>query len=339
MTFSGETPTGPNQANCVRVQGQAPGTPSGSFQNPCIVPVHIANLEDSNDNLSHVEGGETAVPDYPFNVQGRTTLTGHQFRMNSSANVVVAPAPGAYNGTAAQRAVYRVYVLFDDNAAGIIPGFSTTTGTLPITNINVYYAYSDDRGNTWAGGDQALPPSTKCVTGACPELATRLMVQAANPANSPFDTQCATCQDEFYPWIDANPSTGAVVIGFMDGSQGVPRNDYGFSMVQSGPLVSGSPPVFGATQLVTTQPSHPNQSRFFRAGFAAAPACGDCATFIGDYNNVAFGRNGNVHGVWTQLQRPLATVNRPPGCTAGTAGCTPTPLFGEDAFYARIPAP
>jgi hypothetical protein len=337
MTFQGEAPTAANQAGCVRVPQQAPGTPAPGFSNPCVVPVHIANLEDSNDNTSHVEGGPSAVSDYPINVNGSTTLTGHQFRMNSYSDTVVAPAAGAYGGTAAQRANYRVYSVFDDNAAGIIPGFSTTPGVLPITNINVYYAYSDDKASTWVGGDQALGPATQCVTGACPELATRLMVQAADPTNSPFDVQCGTCQDEFYPWADANPATGAVAIGFMDGSQGVPRNDYGFSVTSSGPLVTGTPPVFGPTQLVSTQPSHPNQSRFFRPGFVASPACGDCATFIGDYNRLAFGKDGNIHTVWTQLQRPLAIVNRPAGCTP--PACTPTPLFGEDAFYARIPPP
>jgi hypothetical protein len=138
------------------------------------VPIHIVNLEDSNDNLSHVEGGPTAVPDYPLNVGGSLTLTGHQFRMNSSANVVVAPAAGAFNGSAAAQQHYRIYVIWDDNAAGIIPGSTTTTGTLPITNTNIYYAYSDDQGATWVGGDQALTsasPETPgsgplCVTGA-----------------------------------------------------------------------------------------------------------------------------------------------------------------------------
>jgi hypothetical protein len=129
----------------------------------------------------------------------------------------------------------------------------------------------------------------------------------------------------------------------MDGSQGVPRNDYGFSIAMTAPLVLGAPPTFSPATLVSTQPSHPNQSRFFRAGFAAAPACGDCATFIGDYNGIAFGTDGNIHGVWTQLQRPLAVVNRPPGCDNDPAtpapACVPTPLFAEDAFYARFPVP
>ena len=90
MTFSGEAPTAANQAGCVVVPGQAAGTPAPGFANPCIVPVHVANLEDSNDNLSHVEGGPTAVPDFPINVDGRVTLTGHQFRYSSSSNLVVA---------------------------------------------------------------------------------------------------------------------------------------------------------------------------------------------------------------------------------------------------------
>jgi hypothetical protein len=351
MTFSGEAPTPANQAGCVRVQGQAAGTPAPGFSNPCVVPVHVANLEDSNDNTSHVEGGPTAVPDFPLNVRGRTTLTGHQFRYNSSSNLVVAKASG---GTSSD---YRVYVFWSDNAAGIIPGSATPVPDpanpgqtlplpVPITNTNTYYAYSDDRGNTWAGGDQALTSPTPdvagsgplCVTGDCPELATRLTVPS-DSSNAPdtSNTQCGVCSDQFYPFADSNPSNGAVAAGWMEGGVGAPRSQYGFAVSTTGPTVLGVAPTFSTPTLVSSAFSNPNNSRFFRA---RTDTCFDCATFIGDYNGVAYGSDGSIHASWTDMRKKLATVQRPAGCgTATTPPCTPVDLFGEDDFYARIPPP
>jgi hypothetical protein len=84
-------------------------------------------------------------------------------------------------------------------------------------------------------------------------------------------------------------------------------------------------------------PSSPNESRFFRA---QATDCIDCATFIGDYNGLAVGSDHKIHSVWTDIRKPLATVNRPAGCGGPPAPpCVPTQLFGQDAFYGRIPAP
>ena len=209
----------------------------------------------------------------------------------------------------------------------------------------MYYAYSDDNGNTWVGGDQALTSPTPdapgsgplCTTAACPELATRLAVPSAS-TNAPdsSNAQCGVCSDQFYPFADANPTTGAVGVGWMEGGFGAPRTEYGFALATTGPQVLGAAPTWSAPTVVSSVPSNPNQSRFFRAGFTAAPDCGDCATFIGDYNGFAYGSDGVMHGVWTDMRRPLAVVNRPAGCTASTP-CVPTPLFAQDVFYARVP--
>jgi hypothetical protein len=61
-TFEGEAPTFANQNGCVHVSGQAPGTPRTGFSNPCIVPIHIVNKEDSYDFFSVGSTGP-AVPD------------------------------------------------------------------------------------------------------------------------------------------------------------------------------------------------------------------------------------------------------------------------------------
>jgi len=89
------------------------------------------------------------------------------------------------------------------------------------------------------------------------------------------------------------------------------RDLYDITLASS---AAGTPPF--NQQVVSQEPSNPDNSIFFRAGIAGCP---NCATFIGDYNGVAVDALGGVHGVWTDMRR----VVPPNGRTA------------EDAFYAR----
>ena len=57
----------------------------------------------------------------------------------------------------------------------------------------------------------------------------------------------------------------------------------------------------GSKTIVNTAPSHPTQSRFFRAQVAG---CMDCATFHGDYIGLAYGPNGKANMVWTDMRDP-----------------------------------
>lgn len=52
---------------------------------------------------------------------------------------------------------------------------------------------------------------------------------------------------------------------------------------------------------VSTAPSNPTQSRFFRAGVAG---CENCAAFHGDYINIAYGSNGKANMAWTDMSAP-----------------------------------
>jgi len=284
-TWAGEAPTTANQAGCVPQQQGARGV-GGS----CIVPIHVVNMEDSYDTTTH--GSETPFPDYPINVSGRTTLTGHQFRVNSAGNIAVGPGPGALG--------YRLWVTFADNFAGVRPGPGTTRETspdfIPITNTNIYFAFSDDGGQTWVGGD------TGGVSGP-----GRLIVHAPDAE-----------QDQWWPWSDTD-AAGNLHVGWMDASvDGPVRRLYGFSNAMV-PL-AGTPG--NASFFVSSAPSDPNESLFFRA---LIPTCPNCATFIGDYNGLDVGPDGKVHSVWTDMRR--------------NAPAPFPPRKVEDAFYASVPAP
>ena len=260
-TFAGETPTPANQAGCVRVQGAARGV-GGS----CIVPRHIVNKEDSYDFLNHGAAGQ-AIPDYPINEDGRTTLTGHEFRVNSAGTLAVGPRPGGY----------RLWTVFADNLNGVRPGNGIPPGTTPITNTDVFYAYSDDGGVTWVGGD----------AGANSDPATRLYA-------SPRDQE----QDQWFPWADTNKTTGALVVGYMDASvDGPARRMYGFSNVTI--PVGG---VAGVPLLVSSANSDPDRDLLF--GVECPDEDEDtCSSFIGDYNGLAVDSNGNAHSAWTDMRR------------------------------------
>jgi hypothetical protein len=318
-TFFGETPSAENQEDnpttatneaCVRQEEAAAGDRRGStYQNPCIVPLHVVNLEDSYDTHNAPDGTQEGFPDYPLNLSGRTTLTGHQFRVNSAGNIAVGP-----NATpSAGELPYRLWVVFADNIDGVRPG---TAATPAVSNTNVFYAYSDDGGVTWVGGDP----------GNNSDPATRLAVH-------PRDVGPVGA-DQWFPWADTD-SAGNLHVGYMDAQlfDGPVRELYGFSHAMVG--ANGVPSL--TTLAVSSAPSDPNRSIFFRARVGG---CFDCATFIGDYNGLVVDSQDRIHSTWTDMRRTVATVPRPVGCGTGTnPPCTNVNLKIEDAFYARVPPP
>ena len=227
-------------------------------------PVHVVQMEDSYTAPPVGESG-----DYPINVSFRTTLTGHQFRVNSAGNITVDPSSG------------NIYIVFADNADGL------NSRPDPVTDTNIFLAYSTDGGATWACGDD----------GTNTNPATRIRVD-----DSPDS-------DQWFPWADVDATDGSLHVLYMDGR--TDRDLYDITLASS---AAGTPPF--NQQVVSQEPSNPDNSIFFRAGIAGCP---NCATFIGDYNGVAVDALGGVHGVWTDMRR----VVPPNGRTA------------EDAFYAR----
>ncbi|MDQ3912340.1 MAG: hypothetical protein M3305_11350, partial [Actinomycetota bacterium] len=147
--------------------------------------------------------------------------------------------------------------------------------------------------------------------------------------------------DQWFPWIDSNPLGGLTAAATMDGNahDGFPaRETYGYSLWIGG-AATGTPD-FESGGNLSGAPSQPRQSRFFRtATVDPENSCPDCTRFIGDYNGIAVDKEGNIHGVWTDMRRTVETVERPIGCDSdpATPPCTPVGLKAQDAYYAQRP--
>ena len=144
----------------------------------------------------------------------------------------------------------RLYLVFSDNRNGVRDVAN------PVTNTDVFLMTSTDGGSTWIG-----PTSVD---------------------SSPTD--------QWFPWVDVNPTNGTVGILYHDRRVADPTL-YDTALTE----------MPGSKTIVNTAPSHPTQSRFFRAQVAG---CMDCATFHGDYIGLAYGPNGKANMVWTDMRDP-----------------------------------
>jgi hypothetical protein len=205
-------------------------------------PVHIVRLQDG-------------ISDYPINHVGRQTLTGHQFRVTPffPGNIAVDTSTGPNRG--------RVYLAYMDNEG--VPGAN------PVTDTNIFLAYSDDRGQTWAGGDAVTQASRIRVVGT-PE------------------------SDQFFTAAAVDPIDGDIQVLYLDGRSDRTLYD---TTLATAPTGLGS---FSYQQL-NNVPSNPNHARSNRA---FVPDCMDCTDFIGDYVGLDVDILGRAHAVWDQLSRP-----------------------------------
>lgn len=218
-----------------------------NFNTPADNQMLIVRSKDGGNNW---EGPffATMVADgpgrYPSNADGRDTLTGCQFRVNSAGTLAVDPASGA------------LYLVWSDNRKG----------TPEQTNNDVYMVRSTDRGRTWT---------------------TSVSVNK-NPS------------DQFYPWAAVGPK-GEVVVGYMD-RQYQPAGakcQYGFTV-----SVSRNSGKTFASQRVDTGISLADKSRWFSG------ATGGNTLFIGDYNGLAVGSDGNAWAVWTDSRQTITVFGR-----------------------------
>jgi hypothetical protein len=159
----------------------------------------------------------------------------------------------------------RLALVFSDNRNG------THDSANPVTNTDVFLVTSANGGATWSGPIQV----------------------DASPT------------DQWFPWVDINPTNGTIGVLYHDREVANPA------------LYDTALREFpGSKTIVSTAPSHPTQSRFFRAG---VPGCENCARFHGDYINIAYGSNGKANMVWTDMRDPSDI----PG------------LFSEFIYYAQ----
>ena len=144
----------------------------------------------------------------------------------------------------------KLYLVFSDNRNG------THDVANPVTNTDVFLMTSTNGGASWSG-----PAAVD-----------------ASPT------------DQWFPWVDVNPTNGTAGVLYHDRVAADP------SLYQT--ALRELP---GAKTIVSTAPSHPTRSRFFQAG---VPGCETCATFHGDYINISYGSNGTAHMAWTDMRDP-----------------------------------
>jgi len=96
--------------------------------------------------------------------------------------------------------------------------------------------------------------------------------------------------DQWFPWVDVNPTNGNI---------GILYNDRGSS--NGAHYNAALMEIPGSKTTVSTAPSDPTQSRYFRSGVLG---CETCATFHGDYINISYGPDGKAHMAWTDMRDP-----------------------------------
>jgi hypothetical protein len=147
----------------------------------------------------------------------------------------------------------KLYLVFSDNRNGIHDSPN------PVTNTDVFLMVSSNGGASWSG-----PTQVDAAAG-----------------------------DQWFPWVDVNPTNGTI---------GILYNDRGSTngALYNASVAEGMPGSLVKTT-VSTAGSNPTQSRYFQAG---APGCEKCATFHGDYIAIAYGGNGRANMAWTDMRDP-----------------------------------
>jgi hypothetical protein len=263
--------SGSNPALCTfQVSGPAGQCDENQFSVPTIGPdgtVYVAFENEQNQALW--ESGERFDDQYLLVKSTNGGLTW------SSPTFVVGLEDGSrdYPINVAERQTLSGYQLRVNSAGNIVA--SPTDGKL-------YLVFSDNRNGTH---DSATPVTNTDVF---------VMVSSNGGASWSGPTLVDSgAGDQWFPWVDVNPTNGLI---------GILYNDRGSSngALYNASLAEGSPGSFAKT-IVSTAPSNPTQSRFFRARVAG---CQNCATFHGDYINIAYGSNGKASMTWTDMRDP-----------------------------------
>src|SRR5438093_1214239 len=169
----------------------------------------------------------------------------------------------------------------------------------------IFEAQSDDGGDHWStpqkisGSNPALcTAQVSGPAGECDEnqfSVTNIdvfLMRSSDGASWTGPTRVdASGSDQWFPWVEVNPATGAIGVLYNDRSTADPT-------LYNAALAQGTAGALSKT-IVSTAASHPTESRFFRAGIAG---CENCATFHGDYIAIAYGSDGKANLTWTDMR-------------------------------------
>jgi hypothetical protein len=227
--------------------------------------------------------------------------------------MVVSSADGGVNWSAPA----RVDTIFDINYPRNVDRRATLTGCQFRVNAagNIAADPSDPSGNTvylaWADNRNGSAKATN---------ADVLLARSSNGGET-WTTRVidSTRNDQFYPWV-AVAGDGRVDVGYMDRSysSGQKVCQYGFTVTRMTFDPAGNITT-SVRQRVDTGLSDPGHSRWFSA------ATNGNGLFIGDYNGIAIGSDGQTLSLWTDQRNIVAN---PP---------SPTRNHGQHAVGARTP--
>jgi hypothetical protein len=258
--------SGSNAALCTYQEtGPAGQCDENQFSVPTIGPdgtVYVAFENEQNLTLWDESAGNYFVNQYLLvkSTDGGVTW--------SSPTFVVGLVDGTadYPTNVSGRQTLTGYQVRVNSAGNIVAG--PTAGTL-------YLVFSDNRNGT--------PASTN----------TDVFLMVSTDGGASWDewTVDSAGGDQWFPWVDVNPT---------DGSIGILYNDRGSSngALYNVSIAEGTPGSLTKTA-VSTAPSHPTQSRYFRAGVSG---CENCATFHGDYIGLSYGSDGKANMAWTDMR-------------------------------------
>ncbi len=258
--------SGSNAGLCTfQVSGPAGQCDQNQFSVPTVTPngtVYVAFENEQNQSLW--EPGESADDQY---LLVKSTDGGQTW---SSPAFVIGLEDGSndYPINVSGRQTLTGYQVRVNSAGNIVAS---------PTNGNLYLVFSDNR--------NGIHDSANPVTN----IDVFLMTSSNGGTSWSGPTQVdSAAGDQWFPWVDVNPTNGNL---------GILYNDRGSS---NGALYNAAlTELPGSKTIVSTAPSDPTHSRYFRAG---VPGCETCATFHGDYINISYGSDGKANLVWTDMR-------------------------------------
>jgi hypothetical protein len=262
--------SGSNAALCTyQTSGPAGQCDEDQFSVPTVAPngtVYVAFQNDQNQALW--EPGEVFDDQY---LLVKSTDGGQTW---SSPSFVVGLEDGSND--------YPINVDGRQTLTGYQVRVNSAGNIVASPDGKLYLVFSDNR----AGGHDSPTPVTN----------TNVYLMASSNGGASWTGPTLVdpgAGDQWFPWVDVNPVSGKVGILYNDrGSANGPFYNAALAEGIPGPFVKS---------IVSTVPSDPTQSRFFRAHVAG---CENCATFHGDYVGLSYGSNGKANMVWTDMRDP-----------------------------------